>query len=72
MTIYDMSRKELNNLLSVLAQHLDQEILAPNGNNMKLVEIYSNGNVACIPLNCDDYYEELLEFHADSIQLIKN
>jgi hypothetical protein len=53
-----------------LVQFLGKEVYAPSSSHtpMILVEIYSNGNVGCIPINCTDYDKELKEFHACSIK----
>jgi hypothetical protein len=53
-----------------LAKNLNHIVETPKG-NMRLVEIYFNGNVGCIPLNCKDYYKGIKEFHWESIKLIK-
>ncbi len=52
-----------------LAPYLGEEVITPLG-RMFLVEIYHNGNVACIPLKCSDYHKELKEFHAESVKYI--
>ena len=52
-----------------IASLLGEIVGTPLG-NMRLVEIYSNGNVACIPINCTNYHGELKEFHIDSIKPI--
>lgn len=58
----------------VLASLLGELIQTPEG-KMYLVEIYSNGNVACVPENFfeteTDYFDCLSEFHALSVKPIK-
>jgi len=44
----------------------------PDGKTMILVEIYSNGNVGCIPLDCSNYLKELRQYHGSSIKSIKS
>ena len=49
-----------------IADSLGRKVQTPAG-IMILCEIYSNGNCACIPINCLDYHRELKEFHQSSI-----
>ena len=58
--------KHLEYIKTTLFAHLGYEVNTPQG-TMVLVELYSNGNVACIPLNCNNYKKQLSEFHALSI-----
>jgi hypothetical protein len=50
-----------------LFKSLGKPVSVPGHKTMILVEIYSNGNVACIPVNCQNYWKELKEFHAGSV-----
>ena len=52
-----MAAKYLGRLVSV----------PPNGEKWRLVEIYSNGNVACVPKDCTNYEYQIKEFHITSI-----
>jgi len=57
-----------------LYQRLGKTVyVPPDWKPMKLVEIYSNGNVACIPLDSynKDYSTMLREYHGDSIRFIQ-
>jgi hypothetical protein len=62
----------LDYIVSTLYKHLGKEVLTPEG-VMVLAEIYSNGNVACLPLNLKhiSYFDNLREFHALSVKEIK-
>jgi hypothetical protein len=42
----------------------------PDYKVMRLTEIYSNGNVACVPMVCANYDAELREYHGDSVKSI--
>lgn len=64
----EWQRKALHYSITILSNYLGRKVPTPMG-DMILVEIYSNGNVACIPLKCIDYKKELLEFHADEITI---
>lgn len=56
-----------NTLIKYLGKVVE---VPPGGEEMILVEIYSNGNVACLPLNSDRY--TLREYRARSIKLPGN
>jgi hypothetical protein len=50
----------------ILYKKLGEHVNTPKG-EMILVELYANGNVACIPLKCKDYKKEIEEFHSISV-----
>lgn len=55
-----------------LIKRLGKSVLVPpDWKPMRLVEIYSNGNVACVPMACDNYDSEKREYHAESIRSLK-
>jgi len=51
----------------ILSNHLGEIVDTPTG-KMRLTELYSNGNVACIPIKCKNYHKELKEFHSVSVK----
>jgi hypothetical protein len=56
---------DLEYIKETLSKHLGESVNTPEG-PMRLVEIYANGNVACVSLKCDIFYyvRELMEFPA--------
>jgi hypothetical protein len=55
-----------------LVNRLGKAVLVPpDWEPWRLVEIYSNGNVGCVPMLCSDYKQELREFHWESIRHVK-
>jgi len=54
-----------------IAPYLGSLVIVPMDRTMRLVEIYSNGNCACVPAVCNDYPKELEEFHSSSIRPIE-
>ena len=58
--------KSLSYIKTTLCQELGRMVETPKG-RMLLTELYSNGNVGCVPINCKDYNKDLYEFHAGSI-----
>lgn len=58
--------KEQRQIASKLVQFLGEEVQTPKG-KMILVEIYYNGNAACLPPGSKNYYADLQEFHIQSI-----
>jgi len=61
--------KSLLYIKTTLCQELGNTVETPKG-RMLLTELYSNGNVGCVPIICKDYNKELCEFHAESIRWI--
>ena len=51
-----------------LIKYLGKIVSTPKG-NMRLVEIYANGNVGCVPVVCVNYDKELKEFHVTSLAM---
>ena len=49
-----------------LFDSLGELVNTPRG-RMRLTELYSNGNVGCVPITCIDYKKEISEFHSLSV-----
>ena len=65
-------QKNLKYAVKKLAKFLGKPVKTPFGKKMLLVELYSNGNIACIPLKSKkSYFDSLQEFHALSVKGLK-
>lgn len=67
-----MNKKDIQDLeyiKNVLISHLGNIVETPKG-KMILAELYSNGNVGCIPVDCTQYFRQLSEFHSLSVKPI--
>lgn len=57
---------ELEYIKNILARHLGEVVMTPKG-LMCLTELYSNGNVSCVPIGAHIHYY-LAKFHASSVK----